>query len=149
MPIQPLTRRSALRGGAVSVAAGVVGFVVARWRGSAPVGSTGAANAYGPSTANRGVALARVDQVPPSGGGLVVGSAKVVLVRGPGDSVHGLSAICTHQGCLVSSVAAGVIACPCHGSRFDAQTGAVVAGPAPSPLPTVAVVVRDGTVYTS
>ena len=148
MPIQPLTRRSALRGGVVSVAAGVVGFVVARWRGSVPAGSTGAANAYGPSTADTSMTLARLDQVP-SGGGLVVGSAKVVLVRGPGDSVHGLSAICTHQGCLVSSVTGGVIACPCHGSRFDAQTGAVVAGPAPSPLPAVAVVVRDGTVYTS
>jgi Rieske Fe-S protein len=131
----------------VSVAAAVVGFVVARWRGSAPAGSTDAANAYGPSTGYRGVALARVAQVP-SGGGLAVGSAKVVLVRGPDDSVHGLSAICTHQGCLVSSVVNGVIACPCHGSRFDARTGAVVAGPATSPLPSVAVVVRDGTVYT-
>jgi Rieske Fe-S protein len=148
MPIPPLSRRSALRGAGVTLASGAVGFVVARARGSSPPGAVGAANAYGPSTAEHGQGLVRLDQVP-AGGGLVVADDKVVLVRGPGDSVHGLSAVCTHQGCLVSSVANGVISCPCHGSRFDAQTGAVVSGPATRPLPSVAVVVRDGTVYTT
>jgi Rieske Fe-S protein len=86
--------------------------------------------------------------VPP-GGGLVLDSTKIVLTRGSGDTVHGFSAICTHQGCPVASVTGGAIVCPCHGSRFDAQTGAVVAGPATRPLPPVTVVVRDGSVYTT
>jgi Rieske Fe-S protein len=63
--------------------------------------------------------------------------------------VHGFSAVCTHQGCTVGSVSGGAIVCPCHGSQFNAQTGAVIAGPAPRPLPKVAVVVRNGNVYTS
>jgi Rieske Fe-S protein len=73
----------------------------------------------------------------------------VVLTRTATDDVHGFSAVCTHQGCTVAAVTGGTIDCPCHGSRFDATTGAVRAGPAPSPLPVVAVVVRAGKVYTA
>ena len=29
------------------------------------------------------------------------------------------------------------MSCPCHGSRFNADTGAVVQGPAPKALPAV------------
>jgi Rieske Fe-S protein len=36
-------------------------------------------------------------------------------------------------------VAAGPISCACHGSAFDATTGAVTAGPAPKPLTRIAV----------
>lgn len=148
MAIQPLSRRSALRGAAVAGVAAVVGFVVARAsRAGAPRPGT-AANAYGPGAPSGERELARLDQVP-SGGGAVVADDKVVLTRGTDDVVHGFSAICTHQGCPVSSVAAGAIVCPCHGSRFDATTGAVVTGPATRPLPPVTVVVRDGVVYST
>jgi Rieske Fe-S protein len=41
-------------------------------------------------------------------------------------------------------VADGVISCPCHGSKFDASTGAVTAGPAKQGLPETKVKV-DGT----
>jgi cytochrome b6-f complex iron-sulfur subunit len=44
-----------------------------------------------------------------------------------------ISATCTHLGCTVSVTAQG-FACPCHGSKFDAN-GHVVAGPAPRALP--------------
>jgi Rieske Fe-S protein len=43
----------------------------------------------------------------------------------------------------------GAILCPCHGSRFDANTGAVVAGPARQPLAKVPVVVRDNAVFSA
>lgn len=47
-----------------------------------------------------------------------------------------------HQGCRVSSVIGGTIDCACHGSRFNAQTGAVVQGPATRALPVVPVTVQ-------
>jgi cytochrome b6-f complex iron-sulfur subunit len=46
-----------------------------------------------------------------------------------------LSAICTHLGCLTAyKPELGIIACPCHGSKFS-KDGTKVAGPAPRPLP--------------
>lgn len=44
-----------------------------------------------------------------------------------------VSAICTHQGCQIEGMGGG-LACPCHGSRFNALTGAVTSGPAKSAL---------------
>lgn len=44
-----------------------------------------------------------------------------------------VSAICTHNGCVVDS-SGGQLVCPCHGSRFNALTGAVTNGPANSAL---------------
>jgi Rieske Fe-S protein len=55
------------------------------------------------------------------------------------------TAVCTHQGCVVSDVADGTINCGCHGSKFDITTGAVKAGPAKEPLPEKKVTVgADG-----
>jgi Rieske Fe-S protein len=36
--------------------------------------------------------------------------------------------------------------CPCHGSQYDALTGKVLRGPAPDPLPKIAVTVSNGNV---
>jgi len=57
------------------------------------------------------------------------------------------SAVCTHQGCAVAPKGADLV-CPCHGSVFDALTGAVKNGPAKKPLPSVAVKVENGQVVT-
>ena len=56
-----------------------------------------------------------------------------------------LGAVCTHLGCLTAwKPELGIIACPCHGSRFDEQAR-VIGGPAPKPLTWYAVSLsRDG-----
>ncbi len=60
---------------------------------------------------------------------------KRAYVIGAADGVYALSAVCTHLGCITRFLSdENVIACPCHGSRFDVE-GNVVHGPAPRPLP--------------
>ena len=143
-----VSRRAVLGGAAVAVVGGLVGWLMAR--NSAAANGVGAAAANGyqfqPSQTGKGRRLVALSAVPASGG-VVVQSARVVLTRDAAGSLHAFSAICTHQGCEVTSVRDGTIRCPCHGSRFDAKTGAVVAGPAPAPLPAVAVEVTGGVVY--
>ena len=45
-----------------------------------------------------------------------------------------LSKVCTHLGCLVNAPKDDVLGCACHGSLFDANTGAATRGPAGTPL---------------
>ena len=60
-----------------------------------------------------------------------------------GSSVTALSSTCTHLGCRVSwDAEAKQLKCPCHGGAYDA-TGAVVGGPPPSPLATIATRIED------
>jgi len=141
------SRRSMLRGAVVTAAAGVIGFVAGRRSSAAHATDSGAANAYGTIPSSGGHALATLDQVSPTG--LVLPDAGIVLTRTSDGTPHAFSSVCTHQGCTVTGVVNGAIACPCHGSRFDIRTGAVVAGPAPRPLPAVPIEVRDGQIYTS
>jgi Rieske Fe-S protein len=144
-----LTRQGLLRGSLVALVGVVGGFLTARLSAAARAsGGATAANAYGPPAATGGRMLVAVDLVP-VGGGLVIGKEKVVVTQPAPDDVRAFSAVCTHQGCTVDTVADGTIDCPCHGSRFDASTGAVRHGPATRPLAPVAVVVRSGKVFAS
>lgn len=60
---------------------------------------------------------------------------KKAYVIGGAGGVYALSAVCTHLGCMTRYKSdEKVIACPCHGSRFDLE-GNVIHGPAPHPLP--------------
>src|SRR5690349_1211711 len=73
-------------------------------------------------------------------------NGKPVCIARPTDStVAAFTAVCTHQQCTVAPDG-GSLKCPCHGSTFDALTGAVTQGPATQPLAAVAVSVKDGKV---
>ena len=72
-----------------------------------------------------------------------------ILVRLAEDHVVAFEAICTHAKCVVGfDSGRRLIICACHGAEFDpSRQAAVVAGPAPRPLPPIKVRVdRDGTI---
>ncbi|HVL91207.1 MAG TPA: FAD-dependent oxidoreductase [Actinomycetota bacterium] len=63
----------------------------------------------------------------------------VAVYRDDAGALHGVSARCTHLGCIVRfNDAERTWDCPCHGSRFD-PTGRVLDGPATRPLEPVEV----------
>jgi len=65
------------------------------------------------------------------------------------DGVVAYSAICTHQGCPVNmwSKERQAFVCSCHASIFDPRNAAeVIDGPAPRPLASLALKLKDGVV---
>lgn len=112
---------------------------------SGPTQTTGSAGAS--SSAQGGPALAKLDDIAV---GQAV-SAKLadgkpaIIARPTADTVAAFSAKCTHMGCTVQP-AGNELHCPCHGSVYNAVTGQVLHGPAPEPLPKIAVHVANGDV---
>ncbi|MBI3491258.1 MAG: non-heme iron oxygenase ferredoxin subunit [Acidobacteria bacterium] len=55
---------------------------------------------------------------------------------------------CTHEQCsLADGILDGtIVTCACHGAQFDVTNGTVVAPPAPTPVRTYSLHVRDGQV---
>ncbi len=90
----------------------------------------------------KGTALASTSEVP-VGGGLVLSDDKIVITQPTEGEFKAFTAVCTHQGCLVSEVTDGEIRCTCHGSSFSDENGEPVDGPATSALAEVTIEV-DG-----
>ena len=111
--------------------------------GSAKKGTGSKSTATGKMT---GTVLGMAADIP-VGGGKIFTAAKVVVTQPSKGDYKAFSAICTHVGCLCNQVADGTIDCPCHGSKFAIATGKVVAGPAPSALPTAPITVADGEIH--
>jgi len=78
----------------------------------------------------------------PVGGGVILGQA--VVTQPVAGTFKAFSPVCTHQGCTVAQIQNQQILCPCHGSAFSIATGAVEGGPAPSPLPPIAITNKNG-----
>jgi Rieske Fe-S protein len=117
----------------------------------APAGSTGAVtgNARKPvrgAGGAGGTALAAVSEVP-KGGGIIKGD--YVITQPSAGTFKAFSKVCTHAGCDVNKIDAGVIKCPCHGSTFSIEDGSVQGGPAPKGLPETKVKVSGDNVVTA
>jgi Rieske Fe-S protein len=60
---------------------------------------------------------------------LVATSSGNFLVSRAGEAFTALTAVCTHEGCVVSNFQSGTYECPCHGSQYSIS-GSVIKGPA-------------------
>jgi Rieske Fe-S protein len=112
---------------------------------SAANSASGSGMGSSSGTMTTGTILGDVADIP-VGGGIVYTAAKVVVTQPVKGKYHAFSAICTHVGCIVNKVADGTIDCPCHGSTFKVTNGAVVTGPADSPLPKKQIKISEGKV---
>lgn len=92
-----------------------------------------------------GSTLAKTSEIP-VGGGKIIPSSSVVVTQPTAGQFKAFSAICTHQGCPVSSVDGGTINCTCHGSRFSISDGSPQTGPATQALAAKNVKVNGGNV---
>ena len=130
-------------------------------------GATTTTTAGGATSTTSGAAASTTTSTAPQPAGKRLGPASDVPVGGsasftdPASGDPGLviqqtagqfvafDAVCPHAGCTVAyAKAAKVIACPCHGSEFDAQTGAVLQGPASRALGTIKIAAgSDGDLY--
>ncbi len=154
------TRRGVLAGVGLVGLAGVITACGAGGSSSAPAASSApgsaaasssaagsaAAGSAAPSSAAAANALAATSAIP-VGSGTVFSGPKVVVTQPTAGEFKAFSAVCTHMGCIVSQVSNGTIDCPCHGSQYNMTTGAVVAGPAPSPLPAAQITVSGNSIF--
>lgn len=101
-------------------------------------GCAGGEDGGGKPEVAAGDELTTTDQVP-VGGGIVLTEAKVVVTQPSAGTFEAFTAVCTHQGLTVTSVADGRIQCAHHGSSYSISTGEVEGGPAPSALASVAI----------
>ena len=142
------SRRAVLAGaGATCVAAlagcttynanhgGLAGAPPAQNTPAASTGSSGNGNGNAPAV------LASTSDVP-VGGGTILTDKKIVITQPHAGTFDAFTAVCTHLGCIVTTVSGGTINCPCHGSKFSIANGSAVNGPATSPLAPVSIKVQ-------
>jgi thiosulfate dehydrogenase [quinone] large subunit len=75
------------------------------------------------------------------------GDPAIVIQAKTGQFVA-FDAVCPHAGCTVEfDQSQDILVCPCHGSLFNASTGAVEQGPAASGLRTISVTESSGQLF--
>jgi Rieske Fe-S protein len=145
MTMKPLARRTVLVTGGALGAAVALAACGGSGEGEAASSAPAPSDATGSGAAPAGEVLGPLDQVT-VGSGVVYDGPKVVVTQPVEGDIRGFTAVCPHQGCLVSEVTNNEILCPCHGSLFSAEDGAVITGPATTGLAPVTVSVTDNQV---
>ncbi|CAB4823009.1 MAG: Rieske 2Fe-2S domain-containing protein [Actinobacteria bacterium] len=133
-----------LAGGALAACGGADSTATEAATGAPTTGAPAAPATEAPAAPVSG-ALAAVSEVP-VGGGVIVPEPPIVITHPVAGTFKAFTAICPHQGCLVSEVAENQIVCPCHGSLFSADDGAVVQGPAVQGLTAASITVQGDSI---
>lgn len=144
----PLTRRTLLQiGGVTAAGAGTLLLAACTPGGAGGSGSgSGGSGSGGSGSGSGGSTTVALSSIPVgSAVSASIGSAPIVVSQPSAGKVVAFSAVCTHQGCTVAPQGKE-FDCPCHGSTFDAATGAVINGPARDPLPQLKATVSGDTV---
>jgi thiosulfate dehydrogenase [quinone] large subunit len=163
MSAEEASRREVVLKGTVTAAAAVTGLILGGMaaglgrlaggtkRNSGSAQLSPAQSASSPSTASgssgpsgagdshpAGTAIGPAKDVPAGGAASFTdprtGDPSIVIQATAGKFVA-FDAVCPHAGCAVAyDQSAALIICPCHGSQFNAATGAVEVGPAATGL---------------
>ena len=148
-----ISRRSLLAAGAIGIpgvalvacsqAKAPAGEPAAGSDSSTSSGSPASSGTGAPTSAaagSRGAPLAKLSDIKVGEAVSAKGAdgRPIIIARPTATTVAAFSAICTHQGCTVAP-AGKELDCPCHGSVFNATTGAVIGGPAQRSLAPVKV----------
>ena len=142
-----IERRTVLQAGGLVAVGGLVAACSSGGDEAAPAASSSSAPAAATASAAAG-AVAQTSDIP-VGGGIILDEPAVVVTQPAEGDFKAFTAICPHQGCLVSEVTDNEIICPCHGSKFSAADGSVIAGPAQVGLEPAGVAVEGGSVVLS
>lgn len=95
------------------------------------------------TTARAAIVVGTVSDVPLGSATRFLAEGTPVVITHPREGVfRGFVAICTHAGANINGMRDDDLYCGSHGSRFDVETGEVIAGPARSPLGKVEVSVE-------
>lgn len=137
---QAVTGAAAVTGLSLLAACGDDGTGTATDPSSAPSSPSDSSPAGGSGGSAGGEGFASTADVP-EGGGAIFADEGVIVTQPQAGTFKGFKNACTHQGCPLQDVT-DTINCGCHGSTFDLD-GAVVEGPATSPLADLAITV-DG-----
>lgn len=143
---RPSRRQVLVTGGVVAAAAAVTAACGASGSGTPTGAATSAASGSGAGTPAAGAGTTLPEADVPVGGGTILTAQKVVVTQPAAGQFKAFTAVCTHLGCTVATVANGTINCPCHGSQYSIEDGSVVGGPAPAPLAAVPFTVSGTTI---
>ena len=144
-----IQRRTVLQAGGLVAVGGLVAACSSGAEEAAPAASSAAAGGTAGASASAAAgAVAQASDIP-VGGGIILDEPAVVVTQPAEGEFKAFTAICPHQGCLVSEVTDNEIICPCHGSVFSASDGSVLAGPAQVGLEPAGVAVEGGSVVLS
>ncbi len=125
--------------GSVLLFGGVLGQVLdGCTTGSNPVASNGSTLPTIPATVTSNTITIGVGTGSPlasSGSAALVqySGGSLLVARTAQTTFLAVTAVCTHQGCIITQYNGQTYTCPCHGSQFQTN-GQVVHGPATAPL---------------